>query len=96
MAVRGSATQVTLYALGMEYMRTYCPGPSTADVIGDFQRLGHASVTAAELLARHSELLLTDPGSFSGIGYVGTRTDGIGLSMALEGIHAGTVQEEQR
>lgn len=96
MAVPGSATQVTLYALGTEYMRTYCPGPSTADVIGDVQRLGHASVTVAQLLAPQSELLLTDPGSFSGIGYVGTRTDGIGLSMALEGIRAGTVQEEQR
>lgn len=95
-AARSSATQVTLYAFGTEYMRTYCPGPSSADVIGEFDRLGHASVTVAQLLASQSDLLLTDPGSFSGIGYVGARTDGIGFSMALEGIRAGTVQEERR
>lgn len=95
-AARGSATQVTLFAYGGEYLRTYCPGPSTADVIGEFQRLGRASVTVAQLLAPHSDLRLTDPGSFSGTGYVGMRTEEIGFSLALEGIRAGTVQEEQR
>jgi hypothetical protein len=95
-APRGSATRVTLFASGDEYLRTYCPGPSTADVTGRFESLGQASVTVAQLLAPQSDLLLTDPGSFSGIGYVGTRTDGIGFSLALEGIRAGTVQEEQR
>ncbi len=95
-AARGSAAQFTLFASGDEYLRTYCPGPSTADVIGEFERLGQASVTVAQLLEPQSDLLLTDPGSFSGVGYVGTRTDGIGFSLTLEGIRAGTVQEEQR
>jgi len=93
---RGAATRVSLPAFGTELMRTYCPGPSSADVIGNSEVLGRATVPVAQLLRPQSDLVLTDPGSFSGFGYVGTRTGGIGFSMALEGIRAGTVQEERR
>jgi hypothetical protein len=91
---RGSVTRVTLSGLQQEVMRTYCPGPSTADV-ADSGVLGTATVPVAQLLRRQSDLMLADPGSFDGIGYSGTRTDGIGFSMVLEGIRAGTVEEER-
>ena len=50
----------------------------------------------ADLLRRQTVVSLTSPGGFSGFGYVGSRGGALGVSLAVEQIHAGTVSAEQR
>lgn len=80
-----------------DVLRTYCPGPSTSDVFGsnDQPRLTSGPISVAQLLVPHSALTVSDPGGFSGLGYVGSRNGAIGFSLSLEGIRAGTSEETQ-
>jgi hypothetical protein len=78
-------------------LRTHCPGPGLADVIGGQASaaglLARGPIEAAGLLQRHSRLTLTNPGGFSGLGYVGSRTGAIGLALTLVRVRAGTAEE---
>jgi len=80
-----------------DVLRTHCPGPSTSDVFGsnDQPELISGPISAAQLLAPHSALTVSDPGGFSGLGYVGSRSGAIGFSFSLEGIRGGTSEETQ-
>ncbi len=93
----GTALQVSLSAGGeLDVLRTYCPGPSQSDVFGSEQgspRLARGSISVAQLLGRHSTIALTNSGSFSGVGYAGSRAGALGLSLSLERVTAGTVEE---
>ena len=77
-------------------LRTHCPGPTDIDVIGNFGVLAHGTVSVADLLERHIDVSLTNPGDFSGVGYVGSRGGAIGVSLTLEQFHAGTISAERR
>ena len=76
-----------------EVLRTYCPGPTDADVFGNAPELARTSVGLPALLARRSTISLTWPGRFDGIAYAGTRSGGLALSLTLEHVRAGTVTE---
>ena len=89
---------VTVIApFGSVTLRTHCPGPTDTDVTGNIDR-GFASgaVSLADLLRRQTVVSLTSPVGFSGFGYVGSRGGALGVSLAVEQIHAGTVSAEQR
>jgi hypothetical protein len=75
-------------------LRTHCPGPTDTDVIGNGGALADGTFSIADLLEHHIVVSLTNPGPFSGIGYDGFRGGAIGLSLALEHIHAGTISTE--
>ena len=82
---------------GSVALRTHCPGPTDTDVIGTpGGALASGAVSLADLLRRQTVVSLTNPGGFSGIGYVGSRGGALGLSLALERIHAGTISVERR
>jgi hypothetical protein len=55
--------------------------------------VAHGSVPVAQLLRRRSVIILTNPAGFSGVGYVGTRSGALALSLSLEHVQAGTVEE---
>ena len=77
---------------GSVALRTHCPGPTDTDMIGNvFGGLATGAVGPADLLRRQTVVSLTNPGGFSGVGYVGSRGGALGLSLALEQIHAGTI-----
>lgn len=83
---------------GSVALRTHCPGPTDTDVIGNvfgeldvIGGLATGAVSPADLLRRQTVVSLTNPGGFSGVGYVGSRGGALGLSLALEQIHAGTI-----
>lgn len=76
-------------------LRTHCPGPSDMDVVGSQGTFARGVISRADLLAARSAVYLSKPGSFSGVGYVGSRSGAIGLSLALQRVHAGTVQGRQ-
>jgi hypothetical protein len=82
-------------SLGPDLLRTHCPGPSFVDVFGHSRAVVRASIGAARLLAHHSVISMTSPGSFSGFGYVGTRAGALRFSLTLERVRAGTVVEER-
>ena len=72
-------------------LRTHCPGPADSDLIGQGAvMVARGSFGLAQLLRRQSVVALTNPGAFSGLGYVGSRGGAIELSMSLEQVSAGT------
>ena len=75
-----------------DLLRTYCPGPSDTDVFGNAPELARTSIGLAGLLARHGVISLSRPGRFGGAVYVGTRSRGLGFSLTLEHVRAGTVK----
>lgn len=79
----------------VDALRTHCPGPGYADVFGSNQEfpIARGPVDFARLLAPHSTLTVTDPGGFSGVGYIGSRSGAIGFSLSLEKILTGTSEE---
>jgi hypothetical protein len=76
-------------------LRTHCPGPTDTDVFGNSAVFVRGSISLRDLLERHSAVSLSNSGDFSGVGYVGSRAGTIGLSLALQRVRAGTVQEER-
>jgi hypothetical protein len=77
---------------GLDLLRTHCPGPSESDVFGDSPALGRGTIGLSQLLARHSVISLTAPGSFAGAGYLGSRSGALRFSLFLERIRGGTVE----
>ena len=75
-----------------DVLRTHCPGPLDSDVLpsSTSQVYAHGSISASELLAAHLEISLSDPGTFSGPGYTGTRTGKLGFELTRASLHAGT------
>lgn len=76
-------------------LRTHCPGPSDVDVLGNMGVLARGSISRVDLLRRSTEVALSNPGGFSAVGYAGSRSGEIELSLALEHVRSGTVQEER-
>jgi hypothetical protein len=77
-------------------LRTHCPGPTDIDVFGNSMGVvARGSIGLRELLARHSTVSLSNPGGFSAVGYVGSRSGAIGFSLALEHVRAGTLLQER-
>jgi hypothetical protein len=99
-ATRGRRMPVTLAnQSGMDVLRTHCPGPADADVIGQSPNgqnpIASASVTTSELLARQISLSLPGRGAFSGLGYSGTRGGALKLELMRVSVSAGTRKESQ-
>lgn len=90
----GRGPNVTLDELGNneDLLRTHCPGPADSDVFGVSGILGVArgKTSAAQLLAPSTTVSLSDPGDFSGLGYLGSRSGAIGVTLTLEGVRAAT------
>jgi hypothetical protein len=93
---RSPGLQVSLTeSPGPAVLRTHCPGPTDTDVDGSSQSFARGVVSLAALLAPRAALSLTHPGSFNGIGYVGSRSGAIDLSLALQRVRAGIVERRQ-
>ncbi|MBV9339071.1 MAG: hypothetical protein JO243_24545 [Solirubrobacterales bacterium] len=93
---RGGAVGLTLsVSPRAPLLRTHCPGPTDVDVFGSFGVSARGSVSDADLLRRSSDVALSDPGGFGGVGYVGSRSGAIRLSLTLERVSAGTVEVRQ-
>lgn len=93
---RGTSVVLTESGIGpIDPLRTHCPGPSYSDVFGSTGGVSFArgAVVPAQLVAPHSTLTVSDPGDFSGVGYLGSRSGAIGFSLTLEGVRAGTSEE---
>ena len=80
---------------GFDPFRTHCPGPSDADIFGATQvespsPLAEAYLGRRQLLARQTSIVLSPAGSFSGLGYTGTRGGSIKLELTLVAVSAGT------
>jgi len=88
----GGVSLVLNNPVGSDLLRTYCPGPLDSDVFGASPGVARASIGVTQLLARHSVVALADPGSFAGVGYVGSRSGALAFSLTLELVHAGTVE----
>ena len=83
-----------------DVFRTYCPGPSSADIFGaqpfgPAPTLAQGSLGRRQLLARQTSMVLSPAGSFSGLGYSGTRSGVLKLELTLTGVSAGTRLERR-
>ena len=88
---------------GTDPLRTDCPGPSSADIVGasdpfasEFGAqipLAKGSLPFGSLAARTATVTLAERGSFRGTGYSGTRSGAVSLSLTLLGFTGGTRQE---
>lgn len=56
----------------IEYLRSYCPGPTTSDIVGSGS-LATGALPLAALGDRHLTLTLSGSGAFHAIGYQGIR-----------------------
>ncbi len=93
----GQTISVTVSSNGggpaSEVFRTHCPGPADSDLFGENlnggnQTYARGSITTAQLLTKRSVLTLSDPGSFNGLGYAGSRTGSIILDLTLTKVTA--------
>lgn len=86
-----------LFGPGAPLFRSYCPGPSDVDVLGGGPLIGtpiaQGSAAFSDLPNHATTVALTNPGSFDGDGYTGTRTGAIDLALTLERVRAGTERE---
>ena len=75
-----------------DILRTHCPGPLDADVLASSSPSVYASgaVAAAALLRPQVEVPVGAPGSFSGLGYTGTRSGTVDFELTRVSLHAGT------
>jgi hypothetical protein len=76
-----------------DLLRTHCPGPEFADVFGPGQMLGGTPASVQRLLQRQLVLTLAAGGGFRGLGYTGTRSGGVRVTLARVGLVAGTRRE---
>ena len=80
--------------VGTSAFRTRCPGPDDEDLFGAADQgnetYARGSITPAQLLGRRLVLRLSEPGSFSGLGYAGSRTGAIVLELTLIKVTART------
>ncbi len=82
---------------GVGVLRTHCPGPADADVTGEAdngqgETLGHGSLRPSQLLTPTTEISLSDPGAFDGLGYAGERRGAVKLQLTLVHVAAGTTE----
>jgi hypothetical protein len=89
---RGDVSLALGESPGLNLLRTYCPGPADTDVFGSSGPLARTSIRPAQLLAPQSIISVTAPGSFAGLGYVGTSSGALRFALTLERVHAGTRQ----
>jgi hypothetical protein len=92
---------LTEAGVGFDPLRTDCPGPSDADIfgaqpLGSPPTLAQGSVNRHRLVARRSSIVLSPAGSFSGLGYTGTRGGAVRLDLTLLTLSAGTRVEIPR
>lgn len=73
-----------------DILRTHCPGPLAADLIGASGTLARGSVTVQSLLAGRTVLSLSNPGGFSGAGYDGSRSGSLELDLTLTRARTGS------
>jgi hypothetical protein len=74
-------------------LRTHCPGPVGADVLGSANGIGTlaaASIPRRQLLERQWTFALDAGGGFSAPGYTGARSGRLTVSMSLLKVIAGT------
>jgi hypothetical protein len=91
---RNALAATVIEQIPEDLMRTNCPGPADTDVFGQQQAVvAQGSVGPAQLLRRQTVLSLSHPGSFAGIGYVGTRGGALQFSLSLESVRGGTVEQ---
>jgi hypothetical protein len=94
---RGPVPVTLVNQTGSDVLRTRCPGPMDADVVGQSPNgvIARASVTPGELLSSRTVVSLSNPGAFSVPGYAGTRSGAVMLELALVAVHAGTTTENR-
>ncbi len=70
-------------------LRTPCPGPSRADILGD-SPLAAGSLSLRAIGARALRIVLREPGGFEGLSYAGARHGALVLTLRLVLLRAGT------
>lgn len=80
----------SLQLAGDELLRTHCPGPTSAQVLGERGVLARGSLAVDSLLQHEQVLALTRPGSFDSQGYVGSRGGELELDLSLRHVEAHT------
>jgi hypothetical protein len=77
-----------------DVLRTHCPGPASADIVGGSGRstgyIARDVVPLRRFLDRHLTMSLRSGGSFRSAGYSGSRGGSIGLSLSLLSVRIGT------
>lgn len=95
----GGSVSIALSVIGsdVDALRTHCAGPSFSDafVSNGQSLLARGPLDYARLLLPHSTVTMTDSGGFSGLGYTGSRSGAIGLSLSLERVRT-AIREESR
>jgi hypothetical protein len=94
-AVRRRSDQLQLASLGPAFgadpLRTRCPGPAAADVLGGgWEILGAAPLALSEIGRPHLTLSLASAGTFSGLSWAGSRGGTIVLTLTRVRERAGT------
>lgn len=85
------AVSVKLVGLSeTDVLRTHCPGPELVDVIGNAQTLARGAASRRMLTAEGSNLTLTGGAAFSGLGYAGSRSARVAISLRRLTTVAGT------
>jgi len=74
----------------VDVFRTHCPGSAESDMIGGSGALAAGSLAPSKLLAQTNEVVLTNHGAFTGLGYTGDRAGAVKLLMSLTHVAAGT------
>lgn len=74
-------------------LRTRCPGPTSADVLGDAQPLARATVEAAHLGERHLSITFRANSAFAGETYAGHRAGTVVLTLTRVRTRGGTRRE---
>jgi hypothetical protein len=78
-------------SFGVDPLRTRCPGPSAADVLGGRSQIFAAAPLApSELGRRHLTLSLSTAGTFSGLSWSGSRGGTVVLTLTQVRERAGT------
>ncbi len=91
--IHGPSLPILLTAQSTDdLLRTYCPGPSQADVFNSNVVLARGSISRRELLMAHSTVDVTARGGFAGPGYTGSSDGSLALALSLLKMTVATVR----
>ena len=82
--------QAALTSNGGEILRTHCPGPTSADALGQQGLVARATVDPRGLLGKQDVIDFARPGTFNALGYSGRRSGKLELRLSLLKVAAQT------